>query len=66
MAAEKAVREAEEESARLELLFELYADDKKDSTLEVIFSIYDRDGSGFIEKAEVMAIMQASNGYADE
>ena len=56
-----------EEEKKIASLYQQWEENKQDSYLKELFAVYDLDGSGFIDKAEVMAVMRATMGeYASE
>ena len=55
----------EEELVKIEELFDKWYEEKDESTLEEIFAVFDRDGNGYIEKAEVLAMQKAVRGEID-
>ena len=40
----------------IEELFGFWSEEKEDRILEKIFKLYDRDGSGYVDVAEIMAM----------
>ena len=56
----------EDDREKMDALFKQYFEDKADSTLEAMFTIIDQDSSGFIEKAEMRALMKMQTGRVDE
>ena len=57
------VRElTQDESEKIIILFEQWGKDQQESHLEEAFALLDRDGSGFIEKADVMSTMKTFSG----
>ena len=56
----------EKEVEKVEALFNKWCAEPEDSILEEIFALCDRDGNGYVEKAEVMEMQKAALGEANE